>query len=249
MDKYEGAFERYGDRSPTPFDRHLEIQCYDEDSREHWYVMPVYQDRDSKCRAQSNFESFLKELGGESETVEVHRFGHWGHGWYETIIVNPADEKAMEIAYDCAGYLQNDSSVLDTEDLSRREMEDIDQSWDAYGYAYGYSDVLKAMLLELESGKQENGDTTPADDKQRWCKNWGLATDICGCGDCILMEDERIDAAITIVDNLDSDKLRELARDCGMTEHYLEGSSPFYYDFSWYQLLEEVEDLKTVRSA
>jgi len=238
-DKYDEAFERYGDHSPTPFDRNIDID------RSDWYVMPVYQDRGSECRAQSNFDCFVKELGGESETVEVHRFGHWGHGWYEMIIVNPADEKAMETAYDCAGYLQNASSVLDTADLSRRESEDIDESWDNYGD----SEVRKEMMDCLENGKQENGDTTPADDQQRWCKNWGLATDICGCGDCILTEDERIDNAIAVIDDLDSDKLRELAKECGMKEYYSEGSSPFRYDFSWYNLIEEVEDLKTVRSA
>lgn len=241
-DKYDDAFERYGDHSPTPFDRHLEIQC-DEDSREHWYVMPVTQNRDSDCRAQSNFNTFVEELCGESETVEVHRFGHWGPGWYEIILVNPADEKAMAIAYDCARALE-DYPILDEEDLSRREMEDIDESWDNYGD----SEVRKAMLDCLENGREEDGDITPADDKQRWCKNWGLAIDICGCGDCIQTEDERIDAAIAIVDDLESDKLRELAKECGMKELYNEGSSPFYFDFSWYQLLEEVEDLNTVRS-
>jgi hypothetical protein len=233
MNKYEDVFPRYGEHSPTSFDNHIEV-----DGREDWYLMPVSRTRDSEILDNSNFIAFLKEMGGESETVEVHRFGHWGPGWYEIIIVDPADEKAMDRAYDLARALE-DYPVLDEEDLAEQEMEDINESWDNYGD----SEVRKDMIQTLEAEITDDGDTVPDDPKQRWCKNWGMDVDLCGCGDCILMENERLYAAILVLEDLDSGKLRELARECGMTEEYSPGSSPFHSDFSWYPLLAEIEDI------
>ena len=43
------------------------------------------QNRDSDRLTRSNFECILKELGGESETVCVIRYGHWACGWVEYI--------------------------------------------------------------------------------------------------------------------------------------------------------------------
>lgn len=235
MDKYRGVFPRYGEHSPTAFDHQLEI----DDERENWYLMPVSRTRDSECLDNSNFAAFLEILGGESETVEVHRFGHWGPDWYEIIIVSPADVEALDKAYDTARVLEN-YLVLDDEDLSRREMKDIDESWDSYGE----SEVRKSLEGCLEGELTDDGDTVPADPNQRWCKNWGLAMDICGCGDCVLMENERVQAAIDVLENLDSDQLRELARECGMEEEYRPGSSPFITRFSEWDILDAVENFE-----
>ena len=75
MSVYDDCFERYGDHSPTAFDHNINID--DEDTeRSKWFVMPVSRTRDSGPLDNSNFDCFLAGLGGESETVEVHRFGH-----------------------------------------------------------------------------------------------------------------------------------------------------------------------------
>jgi hypothetical protein len=123
MSVYDDCFERYGDHSPTAFDRNINID--DEDTeRSKWFVMPVSRTRDSGPLDESNFHSFLDGLGGESETVEVHRFGHWGPGWYEIIIVSPEDEKALKSAYDMARSLEN-YPALDDQDWSNREWEEF----------------------------------------------------------------------------------------------------------------------------
>lgn len=54
-----------------------------------WYVCLTGRNRDSDLLSESNFETALTILGGESETVEIHRFGHWACGWYELILVHP----------------------------------------------------------------------------------------------------------------------------------------------------------------
>lgn len=78
--------QTYAEFRPTAFDRR---GAFLDDDRRAWYVLPVTRTRDSGTFDQSNFETALRILGGESETCEVHRFGHWGPGWFEIILVHP----------------------------------------------------------------------------------------------------------------------------------------------------------------
>jgi hypothetical protein len=120
--------QTYGKFQPTAFDpRGLAL-----DDQQHWLVLPVGQNRDSGPLDQSNFAQALEALGGESEDVEVHNFGHWACGWFEIIIVNPSNLKLVAIAEDIERALM-DYPVLNDEDLSQREWEDFCESWDSYG--------------------------------------------------------------------------------------------------------------------
>lgn len=123
-------FKRYREHRPTQFDYNIDIDDADT-KRSEWFLMPVSRTRDSAALAESNFDCFIKGLGGESETVEVHRFGHWGPGWYEIIIVSPEDEKALQKAYDMHRALM-DYPILNKTDLSEREQADFVQSWNAW---------------------------------------------------------------------------------------------------------------------
>lgn len=118
--------ERYSEFRPTAFDN-AGLGC---DNRQDWFVAPVSRDRDSNMRGVSNFETALEMMGGESSTVEVHRFGHWAHGWFEIILVKP-DTREMEIAEEIEAALA-DYPVLDEEDMSRREYEEYLSSWDSF---------------------------------------------------------------------------------------------------------------------
>lgn len=121
---------------PTCFDNHITLE-----DRETWLVAPVSQTRDSEALEQSNFATCLEILGGESETVEVHRFGHWGHGWFELILVDPSRRDEVEAIAD---RLEN-YPVLDEEDFSRREWEDWQESWDSWARRE-YLDGVKNMV-------------------------------------------------------------------------------------------------------
>lgn len=116
--------ETYSEFAPTGFDS---AGAFLPD-RQDWLVVPVGQTRDSGCLSQSNFDSAVQTLGGESETVEVHRFGHWGPGWFEIIIVKP-DTPQADTATEIEGAL-SDYPVLDEEDFSRRETEETEAYWD-----------------------------------------------------------------------------------------------------------------------
>ena len=115
---------QYKDFAPTPLDRKGAFL----DDRGEWEVVPVSRNRDSGSLSISNFRTALEMLGGEGGAVEVHRFGHWGPGWFEIILVDPSDRKKMEVLQDIKRSLE-DYPVLDEEDLSRREWEEAQESW------------------------------------------------------------------------------------------------------------------------
>lgn len=113
----------YAEFAPTSFDRRGAFLP----ERADWLVVPCGRNRDSRVLAESNFHVALERLGDESETVEVHRFGHWACGWFEIILVHPsrADE-VSEIADALASY-----PILDESDWSEREYEAAAEYWDS----------------------------------------------------------------------------------------------------------------------
>jgi hypothetical protein len=111
----------YKDWSPTYNDT-KGLGC---DDRQDWLVLGVMRTRDSGPLDESNFASALKSLGGESDTIEVHRFGHWGPGWFEIILLHPSRERdGDEIEGALADY-----PVLDDSDHSEREQEAANETW------------------------------------------------------------------------------------------------------------------------
>ena len=115
--------ERYADWSPTMFDTPgLALP-----DRQDWLVVPVSQNRDSDPADQSNFATALKMLGGESDSVEVHRFGHWGPGWFEIILVKP-DTSAADEAVKIEARLES-YPLLDEDDASAREWGAANDTW------------------------------------------------------------------------------------------------------------------------
>jgi hypothetical protein len=112
----------YRQFKPTQFDTHIDME-----EREEWLVIPCGHNRDSDCLTESNFYSALSMLGGESETVEIHRFGHWGPGWFEILLVDPnspAATIAQQIEDSLEGY-----PVLDEDDYCCRENEAACETW------------------------------------------------------------------------------------------------------------------------
>lgn len=83
--------------------------------------------RDSDLLTESNWDCALELLGGESENVLIHRFGHWACGWWEALCVLPGTEAetvANEIRADLDAY-----PVLDDDDYQAREWKQADQNW------------------------------------------------------------------------------------------------------------------------
>jgi hypothetical protein len=83
--------------------------------------------RESDLLTESNWDTALTMLGGESDSVVIHRFGHWACGWWEALCVMP-NTAAYIIGEDIVKSLAN-YPVLDEEDWSQREDEEAQQVW------------------------------------------------------------------------------------------------------------------------
>ena len=117
--------QTYAKFIPTPFDRAGAFLS----ERQDWLVVPCGRNRDSGPLEESNFHVALEHLGGESDDVEVHRFGHWGVGWFEILLVRP-DSHTARLAEEIESALA-EYGVLDETDFSQRETECAAESWQA----------------------------------------------------------------------------------------------------------------------
>jgi len=135
--------QKYSEWAPTAFDpKGLNL-----DDRQDWLVLGLIRTRDSGTLAESNFATALNGLGGEGETVEVHRFGHWGPGWFEIILLHPSREPEGQAIED---QLEN-YCVLDEEDLSQREMEAQEEDWKSWAHG----DWVKKLVSRFEEQLDE----------------------------------------------------------------------------------------------
>ena len=135
QNRANGTLQTYRDFSPTPFDaRGL---AGDRLERNDWLVAPCSRNRDSDALQESNFDAQEKSLAAcdpTGEDHEIHRFGHWGNGWFEIVLIRPGsacENDALELAGALEGY-----PVLDDHDFSEREHEEADRVWrDCYDTA------------------------------------------------------------------------------------------------------------------
>ena len=89
------------------------------------------QNRDSDCLTRSNFRSALKELGGECEAVQIHRFNHWACCWWEVLAVRQGTDEhkiAMQIESRISDY-----PVVDEQDFSELETSEANDAWRDWG--------------------------------------------------------------------------------------------------------------------
>jgi hypothetical protein len=77
----------------------------------------------------------------------VHRFGHWGPGWFEIILIDPRDSDRVAVGEDIERSL-SDYPALDDEDLSRREHEDFQEAWECWGC----SEFRRFLVREFDLG-------------------------------------------------------------------------------------------------
>ena len=90
------------------------------------YVL-LGRNRESDLLTESNWDCALERVGGESETVEIVRFGHWACGWIEYLCVR-AESEAYKIAEEIDMELEN-YPVLDEDELSEREDNEAQRQW------------------------------------------------------------------------------------------------------------------------
>lgn len=132
----------YSSHSPTPFDHNLRIRLESSEGIDvnDWQIAPCSQTRDSDTLTRANFkaqDAALKSEDPEGNDHQLHRFGHWGPGWYEIVLVRPGSPCAVEaarLADALAGYPSLNDDLLS-------EME-----WSEACDAWGPSDVREALI-------------------------------------------------------------------------------------------------------
>ena len=102
--------------------------------RQDWYVLgSVGQTRDSGVLERSNFRVAVRSLAAIApEGYEVHRFGHWGPGWFEIILIDPNNAAAVKDAEEMACAL-SEYPVLCESDWSKLEYETATAAWSCMG--------------------------------------------------------------------------------------------------------------------
>lgn len=113
---------KYAAFRPTAFDARG-LGC---DDQQDWLVAPCSRTRDSDNLEISNWEAMLaslEEVDPDGKDFDIHRFGHWGPGWFKIALVRPgsaAHTEAERLADALADY-----PSLDDERYSRLEYEEL----------------------------------------------------------------------------------------------------------------------------
>lgn len=140
---------RFADYRPTQFD----AAGLGAEGQEDWLVLPLIQTRDSGPLEESNFAAAIRDAETHGVEHATHRFGHWGPGWFEIIVVAPAHRAWAESLADAL----EDYPVLDEEDLGEREHEDACTSWDSWGAR----DFMRQVQRLLPEGEDADDMTAP----------------------------------------------------------------------------------------
>lgn len=117
---------RFGAWRPTQFDQ----PGLGSDGQEDWRVLPVSRNRDSGPLAESNFAVAQRILDDAGAEYECHRFGHWGPGWFEILVIKP-DTVGLTAAGSIVAALDC-YPVLDDDDHSEREMSAVQANWEGW---------------------------------------------------------------------------------------------------------------------
>lgn len=88
----------------------------------------ISRSRDATLLERANYESALAEFSGKPG-VEVTRFGHWGVGWIDAIMISVnAPDETLQAAEETLCALA-DYPVLDDSRLSEMESEAVAEAW------------------------------------------------------------------------------------------------------------------------
>jgi hypothetical protein len=135
----------FGKFQPTQFD----CEGLGSEGQEDWRVLPCTITRDSDILSESNFAVAQKILDDADVDYAVHRFGHWGPGWFEILVVKPTERGltlAGEIVCSLATY-----PILNEEDYSEREYEAQQENWNNWAQQEAVDKLVSSFDLSTEA--------------------------------------------------------------------------------------------------
>lgn len=180
--------EQYSKFAPTGVDpKGLGLE-----DRQDWYVAPCSITRDSGLRDESNFKTLVKileEADPEGEDYEIHRFGHWGPGWFEIILVRP-DTKCYEEAESCECALA-DYPLLNDSDYSERQYDATVKNIESNGPDFGDHEEPEDWANQVFSWLWDNKQSAIEDHDEHG--GYPSEEDICDALDALGIEYEKDD--------------------------------------------------------
>jgi hypothetical protein len=124
----------YREFRPTGFDT-AGLGCEDQQD---WLVAPCGQNRDSEALERSNYTeqaAALVAVDPDCVDHEDHRFGHWGPGWFELVLVRPGSA-CERVAKELKARLE-DYPALNDDALSELEHDEQCDYVTNKAYRYG----------------------------------------------------------------------------------------------------------------
>jgi len=97
------------------------------------YYVLLSHHRDSGLVEESNFQSALKMLNGESDTVKVIRSSHWLCGWIEMILIHKSDKVSVDKGFEIDKALDN-YPILDEDAFGEMILEKETEMHDQIKY-------------------------------------------------------------------------------------------------------------------
>jgi hypothetical protein len=88
------------------------------------YVV-MTRNRESSFLTEHNWNEALDLLGGESDSVVIHRFGHWACGWWEALCVTESNKQAGQAIVDQLDCYP----ILNEDQFSEKEYEKSQEYW------------------------------------------------------------------------------------------------------------------------
>jgi|SRR5882762_8534744 len=120
--------------------------CKPERAQLDWYLGPVGTSRDADSVVRSNWRVLIERVVAvdpEGVDHEIIHMGHWAVGWVEYLAVRPGSQAAV-VQSQAIDKLR-EHVILNEDDLSMIEHDDMTESWDSYGDTQFKRDLLKRL--------------------------------------------------------------------------------------------------------
>jgi hypothetical protein len=143
----------YSKFSPTPLDL-SGLGCED---KQDWLVAPCGVNRDSGTLYRANWKAqvkMLNDVDADGNDHEIHRFGHWGNGWFEIILVRPNTE-CFTLCKEAEDAL-SDYPVLCEETFSQEETDDIQEYWKQLSVRERIGYINKANNVSIFASRRDD---------------------------------------------------------------------------------------------
>ena len=116
---------------PTGFDSARNFSGDSDHLHDHYFVAPVSTSRDADILTRSNWDVVTDEIlkVARHNDTEIHRFGHWGCGWYEQLLIHKSDTEALKVAEEWCCTLA-DYPVASDVHYSELQREEAAEYWE-----------------------------------------------------------------------------------------------------------------------